>query len=339
MSDAAVIEKAPTQPAPDPDAAKYAEMARELSDAPAQNEKPAEAAKTEAEKPAEKAPEKPQPLPYEELDKRHKNLQAALGEARLEARQLRERQAAAEAEAKRMSEFLRTLAEGQTRNQPDADPYLDPVRKQVETIAEQAARLEKETQAQKQAIEARRQQEELMNYVTRAEREFAAQTPDYTNAVTFLREHRQQEYAAMFPDGHPKVEDLAIQNGFRTAAEFRQALVERDAMNIAVHAAQTGMSPAELAYNIARQRGYAPRAAAPVAQPAPQPVAQRPAAPSRIETIRAGQQAASSLSTGSGGTPADGAWPTIGELANMYTTDPDKAESILQKMRAAGVLN
>ncbi len=57
------------------------------------------------------------------------------------------------------------------------------------------------------------------------------------------------------------------------------------------------------------------------------------------QAIRNGQQAATSLSTGASGGPAESGFPSQAELARMYLEDPEKAEGIIARMKRAGVLS
>lgn len=325
---------------PDADGARYAELAKEFGD-----QQPAVATPDPApvQPPAAVKVEdkKPDPLPYEELDKRYRNLQGALGEARGETRSLKQSMEQIAQDNARMQQFLARIA----REQPahDEDPYLAPVQRQVQTLAAQQRDLIEATRQQQQVLERQRQMEMLTTSVSTSEAQFARSNPDYFEAVDHLKQGRLQEYEVMYPDGHPQAETHAINSGFRTAAELRNALLMQDVRTIAAHANQMGMTPAEMAYRLAKQRGYAarqtpsPAAAVPLAPSLAANV--QPAAPSRIDTIRQGQQAASSLSTGPAAASTESAWPSHAELARMYLDDPDKAEAVIAKMQRAGALN
>jgi len=325
-----------TTPAVDGDAARYAEMAKDYGDnaAPAAVEPVAERA---AEPVIEAKPEekKPEPVPYEELDKRYRNLQGALGEARGESRTLKQQMEQLAAEHKRTQDFLRQISEANTRqNDPNADPYLDPVKRQVDSLAEQQRQIADAQRQQQEAWAAQQQQQQVLRAVEQSERAFAQTTPDYYDAVKELRGNRMAEYEYMYPDDNPRVIEFAQSRGHRSPAELREALLQNDVMEISAHAMQIGVPPAQLAYEIAQKRGYRKAAAALAAAPAARPAI---AQPSPITTIRQGQAAAASLSTGAQG-GSDGGYPSQAELAQMYLDDPERAEGIIGKMRRAGVL-
>lgn len=315
----------------DDDHARYAEMAKELGN-------PAPAAAPAAEPPAAAPAErKPDPLPYEELDKRYRNLQGALGEARGETRTIKQTMDQLTTDNQRMQQFLQRIAQQQTPA-PDEDPYLGPVQRQVQALADQQRQILEYQKQQQETYEQQRRQQTMVSSVNASEAQFARENPDYYEAVEHLKHGRLQEYAVMYPDGHAATETMAVNNGFRTAAEMREAMLMQDVQHIGSMAMQQGMKPAEMAYNLSKQRGYTPRQAAPAALAAPAAPAARPQA-SRIDTIRQGQQAASSLSTGPTGSPTESAWPSHSELARMYLEDPEKAEGFIAKMQRSGALN
>ena len=81
--------------------------------------------------------------------------------------------------------------------------------------------------------------------------EFRKATPDYDNAVLHLRQAREKELEEVF--------------GVRDPAQ-RAEIVQREALQIAQSALKQNRSPAEVAYQMARIRGYQPSAVAAVGQ-------------------------------------------------------------------------
>ena len=302
------------------ESARYQELQKEYGDAPAASESAAP-----AEKPAE-AQAKP-PLPYEELENRYRNLQSALHEARGESRAERERLHRLEAEHQQQRSFLERLAQLQERQRAeqqrvDEDPYLAPVQSRVESVEQKLARYEAENRRLAALMEQREEAENIARYINAEEARFSAQVPDYHDAIAHLRSAKQGELEALYPDT-PQMDGFARQQGYANATAFRQALMVQEVHHLARHAAQVGMSPAELAYNIARQRGYTGRQAAPARAQAAQPT--------RIDAIREGQRAPASLSTGAPSSTGAAGIPSVSELADMYLTDPDRAAELMAR--------
>jgi hypothetical protein len=154
----------------------------------------------------------------------------------------------------------------------------DELRKEIAPVK---AELEQSRQAQaQQAAEMRLQQA-----VQAAESEFAASTPDYQDAINHMH----------------AVADRNLQLlGVDDPAQRAQA-IRRDAMALAVRALQAGKSPAELAYQVAKNQGYTAKSAA--------------SAVDRIANIEKGQKASPSMPTG--GTKAATEVTGIEQLAQM----------------------
>lgn len=324
-----------TADAPDAaEAAAWAELEKDVSDdgeaeveaegeaEPAKEEPPAEE-KTEAEK-ADK------PLPYEELDKRHKQLQGALGEERATRKQMAER-------VQQMEQVLRqVVAQRQQAAQPQAEqpkvPTLDedPIGFFQHKLAEQDRVIQQLTQGTQQTVEQfqRAQHEQrFWGEVQRSEQEMRATNPDYDPAVTFLEESRVKELELMIPD---TAQAYAEQQGYQSPAALRAAVLNNDRITIARQALQMGVSPAELYYKIAHQRGY--KAAAPAV---PQISRKATAQATPITATKAGMAASKSLS--GGGASSNNAM-SADDLAQLYLDDPDKADKEFKRMKNAGLL-
>jgi hypothetical protein len=111
---------------------------------------------------------------------------------------------------------------------------------------------------------------------------------------------------------------------------MRAAVLNNDRITIARQALQMQMSPAELYYKIAHQRGY--KAAAPAV---PQISRKATAQATPITATKAGMAASKSLSGGVGGTSNV---MTADDLAQLYLDDPDKADKEFKRMKNAGLL-
>lgn len=153
----------------------------------------------------------------------------------------------------------------------------------------------RETQSLKQQVEEFKQQQrvqqenaQLANFTQYHEAEFIKSNPDYYDAVNHLRSVRVNEL-----------------NMLGYAPEIVQRVIMDETDAIIRSAAQASKSPAEIAYSIAKQRGYAPKAAKADAPPA---------------------QSTKSLSQG-GGTPP-GAGVTAQDILRM---SPDEFSKFSEK--------
>lgn len=321
----------------DSEAALWAQLENDVADKPEVDDEVEEtAAKVapEAEKPEpepEKEPEKaekqPDKLPYEELEKRHKQLNGALAEERATRKQLAEQK-------QQMETLLRAIAaERQARAQPQQpeapkipDINEDPVGFFQHKIAEQERIIEELRNGTKQTreqIEAENAQRQFWGEVQRSEVEARQKLPDYDDAVTWLEAARVKEIARMLPDT-PQAQRLAEQRGFATVEDMRTAMLNHDRQSIAAQAFRVGRSPAEMYYEIAQDRGW---------QGKPKPVETAKAA---IAATKAGQAASKTIAGGAAGRSADDM--SLDDLAELYIDDPVKADKIFKRMKEKGLL-
>lgn len=126
---------------------------------------------------------------------------------------------------------------------------------------------------------------------------FASTEPTFAAAFTHVMQSREAEYAAL---GVP-------------ADQIKQALAQ-DELQIAMSARQQGVSPAERIFQIAKARGFAPKAPEPA--PAPAPV-ETPA--QKVERVAAGQAGPGKSLSAAGGAPAGEV--TFEMLASMNERD------------------
>lgn len=134
--------------------------------------------------------------------------------------------------------------------------------------AEVIAALAKSRGYQKQTT--KQEHEEMGRYAATQETEFKAKTTDYDDAMTFLKTSRAGEYAAV---GH--------------TPEQVEELLKRDILLISRAAYAGKKNPAEMAYSIAKARGYQPKAATQTGE-------------QRLDNVRRGQEASRSLSNAGG---------------------------------------
>lgn len=190
---------------------------------------------------------------------------------------------------------------------PDMDK--DPVGHIVGRIAQQNQAMEQQQQVLQNVVQVlaaagqQNQQSQAVNQVQQRamamEREFAAATPDYVQAVAFLGEHRHRE----------------LQEAGWTDPAERQAMISQEAIGIASRAIQMGRNPAEVVYGLAKHRGFQPPA------PATDTAAQNNG--QRLESVARGQQQnGRSLSNARGSAPPP---MTAARLLEMSDADFDKA--------------
>lgn len=114
----------------------------------------------------------------------------------------------------------------------------------------------------------------ITSEITRSEQEFAQATPDYPQAVNHLVGMRARELQRYGMD------PMSIQE-----------TIKQEALDLARSAIQLGMSPAEMAYAVAQDRGYNPQVQQ--KQPSNQAV-------QMLEAIERGQRSSKSLSSAPG---------------------------------------
>lgn len=204
----------------------------------------------------------------------------------------------AEREARKALE--RKLADIEAKLQPKAEdePKPEPIPDPVTEPDRFNAWLQKRDEDTRKQIEATdrqwremQQRQTVAQTVARHEQAFRAEKPDYEAALAHLRDTRKRELAFFTDD-----------------AEAIDRHIGQEAWQIANWAVQVGRNPAEVVYEIARARGYAPKAADPA-----------PDAGKRIEAQARAQEQTQSLSQASG--PANTGLPTAEDLANMSEAD------------------
>jgi hypothetical protein len=313
--------------------AAWEALEKEVADQGAEGE-PVEQESAEAEAKDEPAqePDKAaqQPIPYEELDKRYKQLQGALGEERGTRKQMAER-------VQQMEQVLRAvIAERQAQAQPQAPapkvPTIeeDPIgffQHKVAELERQVQESRTGTQQTVQQVQQAHVEQQFWGAVERSEQAMRQANPDYDPAVTFLEGARVRELEIMVPD-NASGEAYAQQMGYPSAADMRVAILNNDRIQVARQALQMGMSPAELYFSLAKQRGFQSKPATPAIK---KPTAQS----TPIEAARKGAAAARSLS---GGTGASDNVMTPADLAELYLEDPERADAEFRRMKNAGLL-
>jgi hypothetical protein len=180
----------------------------------------------------------------------------------------------------------------------------DPVGNIVGTQRAQGATQAQIVQAlQNYAAEQQHQQAigQLQHWAIGQENAFVRENPAYSEATDFLKNNRRDELRA-FGAGEGDIE--------------RQ--LEKDRLEIAVIAHQRNLRFPEVIMQMARTRGFAPKAAAAAADTA----AAQPNAADKLASVAAGQQQSRSLGDARGTAPAP---MTAARLLAMNDADFDKA--------------
>lgn len=263
--------------------------------APEPVEQPVEAPKVETKVEAPKVEEKPIPeakfVPLEALQEER----AEKKQLKAELEQFKQWQAGVQEQLKRIP-----AAEQAQAPDPQTDPFgyqnwaLQQLGGTVQEINQWRAQQQQQAQVQAQT-------QQVLGWASQKAKEFEASQPEYPNAYKFATEARDKEYQAL---------------GF-TDPLMRSQLIERDTAGIIQHAAQNGLNPAELIFNFAKIRGFAPKGT----------TAQTALDPNALEKISKGQAAAPKLDKG--GSTADGEM-SAKDLANI--NDPAEFEKQWKKI-------
>lgn len=318
--------------APDPEAALYAAMEKELGDGqepekapevPVDPPKP-EAAAAEPKQEEKKEPDKKAPLSLDELERNYTQVRGALGEARAEMRQYREENQRIKGQFEALQAFLKQQqapAQPKTAEQEVTDYLGD--------LEQKATRAEQTTKELRERMEAQQREQETIHRLAEDERAFMATAPDYNEAAQHLANARMAEFRAFFPDDSPEAQRQAAENGFYSVDQMRHAMLRNETLGLVQRANQMRQSPAKLIYDLATSRGYQ--------KPQPKPAAAAAAAPKPLEAVKRGMEASATLS---GGGPAgkDPDSVSMNDLAEMFLTDPDRAAELFNKMAKSGQL-
>ncbi len=225
----------------------------------------------------------------------HKKTKAALEEAR--------------GQLHRIAEMRAAIAETQRQETPELghDPESDPtgVHYLANEIERLKARENNRNVAQADAMLAQSESQLLLGQLLESEAEAKAAMPDYDEAAQHLAATRAHELLTW---------------GY-SAQEVQQVLAA-EVLDITRNAIATNRSPAELAYAIARTRGYVPRGAGmpaqtgangrPILSPA---TAVSPATTAMLDAIARGQRQGKSIGAVPGG--GGNAQMTMADLANL----------------------
>lgn len=243
--------------------------------------------KLQLEEPDEAQKEEQQPEPVKE----GKVDYGALKEERTK-RQALEKQLQDEAVLRaRMEERWRILQEANRPQQqqsappePDTDIFgaVKHDRQVIQSVTNKLSQWENQQRQQAQMAQ-------LNNWAAAQEKAFKQDKPDYDGALEYLRQSRLEEMKDAGLDGQQAV-----------------AALQMEELQLIVQSARQQKNPAELAYSIAKRRGFQ--------APKPQEDLSK-----KLDVIEAGQQQSKSLS-GVGG-KAGGGEPSLADIAKMSDDD------------------
>lgn len=207
-------------------------------------------------------------LTLEQLQARERQKTTALRQERQRSRSLEERLRTLEAGAQGGKDGTKPADDVGERPDPAVDPlgYLQWIDKRM-SAAEQRTQAEAATTQQQRQTQA--QIAEIKTRVEEFEADFKETTPDYDTAIDHLLAARKADLIA---------------TGLDDAAAERA--VGQEFLGITARAMAAGKDPAEVVYGLAKHRGYSKD--------------QTAETEGKLETVRAGQKAASPLG-GSGG--------------------------------------
>lgn len=243
-----------------------------------------------------------EPLPYDELQRRHEDLKKALHAERAQKRDLAEdrqwRQTMearlAEMQAKAGPEAKREDAEEKPDRTKDPLAYLDWLDKKV---SEYETQTQQEREQQERQAQYQRQLSQIQAYGAKAEEEIRKEHGDYDEAASFYAQSRLTELQGVYG-----MDEQAAQQYFRQ--ELQAAIVQN---------AQRGNNPAAAIYAAAKARGYAP--ASDEAKP-------ERASNGQYQKMKDGQKASKTLS-GSGGKVK-----TDATIQSLLDSDDDPLDAV-----------
>jgi hypothetical protein len=257
--------------------------------------------------PARKAKPQRQMLDAEEMARRWQDQRGALAEERAKRRATeRQMQSVQQAMEQQREQFRQFLMQQQARQAEPIDPEVDVIThakmlehrlRQMEGMNAQAIQ-QRQAMAQQQAVV-----QQLTTTVEDYEAEFRQDYPDYDHATDYLLALEQRQ---LIRAGMPE----------QQAAKA----VENWAMNMANVILSSGRNPAHVAYETAVERGYVPQHIMQQLQHEQSQLRQNTSG--RVAQIRAGQQAAQTLS---GGGMVSGDSNSLKSIANLKGAAFDKA--------------
>jgi len=225
----------------------------------------------------------------------------ALQQERAEKKQLRDELKAYREWQAQIAQRLQTLPQQPAPQAPDPQTKpLDYINHVLGNMQATTAELQQWRQQQEQAAQQRAAAQQYASWATAQEQEFARTQPEYHEAYRYAAEARDRELQAL---------------GYADPGQ-RAAIVRQNTVEIINNAMQQGRNPAELVWELAQTRGFAPKG-------------RRSGANEAAQTkIAAGLQAAGAK-LNQGGVTGEGEL-SVEDLAGI--TDPDEFEKAWKKV-------
>lgn len=244
---------------------------------------------------------KQEPGPGEQQQEEAKTVpHAALHEERMRRKELQAEVQSQRELMARMEERFKVLSERMEPKEQAPNYEEDPaayLKYQTDQLASTVSNFQEDQTKAKEAAEQAAQLEAFRSRFTAVETEYAGNVPDYYEAIDHLRNARAAELTAF---GYPP--------------EQVQQAMQWDAHQLAHQAFQQGLNPAQQFYEMAKARGYTPKAAG--AKPA-----QEKSEVEKLKTVAEGQKRGGSMGTSGSGNEE----MTLAKLAQL--TDEEFAEA------------
>lgn len=243
------------------------------------------------------APSEPPPAPVRQDVVPH----AALHEAREQNKALRAQIAALEAQPRLTTDDADLLKQLRQQRQPaeqtpdfleNPKGYID---SKVTGAIKELQTVKEATNQTREQLQQQEQQRQIIAAASAHEQTFAAQTPDYFQAIQHIRNIRTQQLQMFYPSATP--------------VQIQQQIA-REELGGAAQAMSAGLNPAEMVYKYAQTLGYQP----------PKPTTAAAAAPATPPAAKPDPSAARTLGSGGGASP---------------TPDPSDSEDAMPELTAA----
>lgn len=232
----------------------------------------------------------------DENDSHSQNYKAAMFQEREKRKALQRDLEANKAEVQRVKERFDQIMYQQQQGEageevpdPDTDP-LGAIQYQNQKLAEAMEQQQQIEYQRQQEVQQQQQAQQFMGQYSNTAKEFAKENPDFSDAYSHLMQSRQSELETA---GYTREQALQV--------------MRQDEYQIVNNAFQTERNPAEVMYQLAKQRGYVGKAP------------EVPESDKKLETIKRGSAASKTL-TGTGGGKRSGS-PGFDELMDMSDED------------------
>lgn len=215
-------------------------------------------------------------------EQKYENMLGALREERASKAQLSAEMASLRGQVQsfetlktELNEFRQQRASVSEQDKFDQDP-AEYLKAKTAELSDTVNNLVHSTHQQTQA---QTQEAALRTAIQGHAQAFAAETPDYLDALSYMHQDRMKEYEAL---GVP--------------AQHREAYFEQESMNLGRHALLNRQNPAQIVYNLAKAKGFS--ATAPQRQ-APPPLKAVPQhADAQVNRMQRGVVASGTLNSG-----------------------------------------